>query len=435
MKLLISCVFTSLMVVMSTTMLIPYRMKRQRVAIIAAYVFAMAFLGNTFGQIMGIPMVIGLLILLFLLTEEYRLENGFMAAVGYLINILCNNMFFWGIVALLGIPLVDFVDHYGEVFWAVYTVFLWLILRGLRYILYEKLNFSGHISSVAPAIRYGMFANGVLYLLIFLFTISMGEKAGYNVRGLGLNCILFFICMLISSLLIVLCASSIRSAEQRKAEGHQKEITENYVLSMEQMIDELRAFKHDYKNIIAEMAGYIREGEMEQLKVYYQKLTWTKETDYYKDLHIWKSLRNIQPMEIKGVLYEKILRALSKDIEPEIKIEDGLEVKYPEIQTINRILGIFIDNAIEAAEETELKKLIIEASSTEEGAIFKVANSCRQYPNLSKIFQKGVSTKGVGRGMGLYWVKNILKEREELIHVISVEDGLVIQKIEIPYAN
>ena len=129
MKLLISCVFTSLMVVMSTTMLIPCRMKRQRVAIIAAYVFAMAFLGNTFGQIMGIPMVIGLLILLFLLTEEYRLENGFMAAVGYLINILCNNMFFWGIVALLGIPLVDFVDHYGEVFWAVYTVFLWLLFQ------------------------------------------------------------------------------------------------------------------------------------------------------------------------------------------------------------------------------------------------------------------------------------------------------------------
>ena len=297
---------------------------------------------------------------------------------------------------------------------------------------YEKLNLAGHISSIAPAIRYGMFANGAIYTVIFLITISLGERAGYDARTLGFNCILFFVCMLASSLLIIISASSIRSAEQKKAEEYQKEITENYVDSMEHMVDELRAFKHDYKNIIAQMAGYIREGQLEQLKGYYQKLTWTEETDYYKDLHIWRSLRNIQPMEIKGVLYEKILWALNKGIEPEIKIEDGLVVVYPKIQVVNRILGIFIDNAIEAAAETEEKKLIIEASGTKDGAAFMVANTCREQPDLSKIFQKGVSTKGDGRGMGLYWVKNALREREELVHEIAVKDGMVIQRLEIP---
>ena len=61
-----------------------------------------------------------------------------------------------------------------------------------------------------------------------------------------------------------------------------------------------------------------------------------------------------------------------------------------------------------------------------------VANTCREQPDLSKIFQKGVSTKGDGRGMGLYWVKNALREREELVHEIAVKDGMVIQRLEIP---
>ena len=301
-----------------------------------------------------------------------------MAAIGYLLNMLCNNLFCLGIVSLIKLPLDEFNNRYGELFWSIYTVFLWLFLRTLRYILYEKLNLAGQIGSIAPAIRYGMLANGAIYTSIFLITISLGENAGYSARALGFNCILFFVCMLASSLLIIISASGIRSAEQKKAEEYQKEITENYVESMEHMVDELRAFKHDYKNIIAQMAGYIREGDIGKLREYYQKVSQTEGMDYDKEMYIWRSLRNIQPMEIKGVLYEKILRALSKGIEPEVKIGDGLEVAYPDIQVINRMLGIFIDNAIEAAAETEEQKLVIEVQSADGGAVFSVANTCRE---------------------------------------------------------
>lgn len=437
MKLIISCGFAAAVIVIATTMLMPEKLKRPKIAIMGIYVFSMAVAANLsgIGQFAGIPMVIGLLALIIVMSEGYRIENAIMAGIGYLINMLCNNLICFGIVDLFKLPLDEFTALYGEIFYIVYIILLWLLLRVLRHLLYEKMNLAGYISSVVPVIRYGMFANVALYTIIFLVTISLGERAGYSAKGLGFNCALFLICMLASSLLILLCASSIQTAEQRKAEEYQKEITENYVASMEHIVDELRAFKHDYKNIIAEMAGYIREGEMEQLKEYYQKLTWTEKTDYYKDLHIWKSLRNIQPMEIKGILYEKILRALGKDIEPEIKIEDGLEVIYPEIRVINRMLGIFIDNAIEAAEDTESKKLVIEASGVREGVVFSIANTCRELPDPSKIFQKGVSTKGKGRGMGLYWVKNALKEREELIHEIAVENGMVVQRLEIPNRN
>lgn len=432
MSIIISSMFSGLMVVIGVTGLSVEKPSLLKRAVMGVYVFAMSLTQYMSGKGTGIPMLIGLILLIILASEKYRLENVIMAGIGHMLSMLMNSLFCLGIVAVLNFPLEEFVDRYGLLFYILYTIFLWLVLRLLRYILYEKMNLAGHISSIPRVVRYGLFVNVVLYTAIFLSTIMLGQWAGYSARALGFNCLLFVICMLTSSLLIAVSASSIRSAEQRKAEEYQKGITENYVASMEHMVDELRAFKHDYKNIIAQMAGYIREGDIGQLKEYYQRITQTEEADYYKDLYIWRSLRNIQPMEIKGVLYEKILRALSKEIEPEIRIEDGLEVRYPDIQVINRMLGIFIDNAIEAAAETEPKKLIIEASSDGAGAVFTISNSYRERPDLSKIFQKGVSTKGEGRGLGLYWVKNTLKEREELVHEMTVEDGLVVQRLDIP---
>ena len=285
--------FSAVMITMSATMLAPERLSRLKTVIIGSYIFVLAAAGNLYGQIVGVPMAAGLFLLIIAMSERYRLENGIMAAIGYLLNMLCNNLFCLGIVSLIKLPLDEFNNRYGELFWSIYTVFLWLFLRTLRYILYEKLNLAGQIGSIAPAIRYGMLANGAIYTSIFLITISLGENAGYSARALGFNCILFFVCMLASSLLIIISASGIRSAEQKKAEEYQKEITENYVESMEHMVDELRAFKHDYKNIIAQMAGYIREGDIGKLREYYQKVSQTEGMDYDKEMYIWRSLRNI----------------------------------------------------------------------------------------------------------------------------------------------
>ena len=203
MRMLISCMFSAVMITMSVTMLAPERLSRLKTVIIGSYIFVLAAAGNLYGQIVGVPMAAGLFLLIIAMSERYRLENGIMAAIGYLLNMLCNNLFCLGIVSLIKLPLDEFNNRYGELFWSIYTVFLWLFLRTLRYILYEKLNLAGQIGSIAPAIRYGMLANGAIYTSIFLITISLGENAGYSARALGFNCILFFVCMLASSLLII----------------------------------------------------------------------------------------------------------------------------------------------------------------------------------------------------------------------------------------
>ena len=176
----------------------------------------------------------------------------------------------------------------------------------------------------------------LLYGIIFFVNVASGQKAGYRAAVLRLNCILFLICMIVSGFLIVITVSSMKSIEQKKAEERQREITENYIKTMEQITEELRAFKHDYKNILAEMAGYIREGQIDELKKYYYKIMQTDGCEHYKDMHVWKSLRNIQSMELKGLLYEKTLNILNKNIELNIQIADNLYITYPELFTVQQ---------------------------------------------------------------------------------------------------
>lgn len=64
--------------------------------------------------------------------------------------------------------------------------------------------------------------------------------------------------------------------------------------------------------------------------------------------------------------------------------------------------------------------------------LFQIMNECEGRPDLSKIFGKGYSTKGEGRGLGLYSVRSMMQDHEDMAHECKVECGMFIQKLEIP---
>ena len=423
--------FSAVLIVVSVTALLTEKINYWKIMIMIAYVMIMTYAAVVFGAIAGIAILLGLVIFIIIFSEKHKFENACIACIGSLLNITCNNIWCLVAVTLFKMPLVEFERKYWLPFCGFYLLFLVIFMKGLRYIIYKRLHMIDYLERISEPIRNGLFANMFLYVVIFYINISLGQNVGFSTKALALNCFLFTICMCVSGFLIWVCTSSIKSMEQQKADLRQKEITENYINSMEHALDELRAFKHDYRNIMAEMSGYMREEQYDELKAYYYKVTQTEEKDRNKELYIWKNLKNIQPMELKGLLYEKILGLINKNINIEVKIEDNLRVSYEEIQTINRILGIFIDNAMEAALETEEKYVRIDAHNIEHGTTVEVANTFKEIPNLAKMFQKGYSTKGQGRGTGLYWVWRTLKEKDELSLETDIKDESLIQKLNI----
>lgn len=113
---------------------------------------------------------------------------------------------------------------------------------------------------------------------------------------------------------------------------------------------------------------------------------------------------------------------------------------FTDLSTINfniyeftRILGILLDNAIEAAKETEDKLLEIEFRTDKKKQIFIIENSFINNDNISttKIFKKGYSTKENNSGLGLWKVHNILSQNTNIDLYTTIKANKFSQELDV----
>lgn len=424
--------FSGICVVIAVNGLLEKPFKIKHNAILIVYVTIMAIIANLYlGQILGLLTIGILLLLVYVLSEENKIQNVFFACVGYLINLLCNNGLLYLLSEVFGLS-VNFIQ---ERYWLLFSVFYAFVLKGILKILhkaiYNYLNITELFCHTQKATQHSLTANLILFIVVFIVNISFGEKAGYTTGALRFNSILFLVCMVVSSKVILECTKGVENAERKKAVAHEHENLENYVENLEKMLEEMRAFRHDYKNMLATMAGYIHENQMEDLRLFFYEKMQFPLAESEKQIEAWKCLNKIQPMDLKGFLYEKLLLILTKNISVQIKVSERINGEYQFMDDLIRILGIFIDNAIEEAEKRTGGIINITITNTEIGILFCVANNYEVTPNLSFMGRKGYSTKGEGRGIGLYWAENTIRKHDDMYHEMKIKDGMIMQQLEV----
>lgn len=353
MESLISYLASGVFVTVSLTALLTEKLKYWQYILLIAYVSGAAALAGPEGShIVGLLIIPGALILLVLMIKQHRVENICLACLGYLVDVFLNNVLLAVIAFLLRISVAELIRSYALGFYAVFFVILFLFMGLLRFLLYRKLRLLRYLEG-RSRFRYGLLGNLFLYVVIFLLLISMGQWAGYSTRAIVLNCVLFLLCLTASSILIVRCVKAIQSEENMKAEMRRQELTRSYISGLEYMVDEMRSFRHDYKNILAAMAGFIHENRMDELREFFERQIQDAVPDKESKGQAWSSLRNVEPMELKGFLYEKVLTAMSRNVDVQVDIRRDTRVCCKNMKEIIRILGIFLDNAIEAAEDCD----------------------------------------------------------------------------------
>lgn len=116
---------------------------------------------------------------------------------------------------------------------------------------------------------------------------------------------------------------------------------------------------------------------------------------------------------ILGFVYFKFLELERDGIEIGYKIHiRELEIGVP-VHKMIELLGNLIKNAAEALGQRDKdRRFFIQMIETEDGFDMEVRNISEPIPleNLGKFFNKGYSSKGEGRGLGLYHVKKICDE-------------------------
>ncbi|MCL2286822.1 MAG: GHKL domain-containing protein [Firmicutes bacterium] len=185
------------------------------------------------------------------------------------------------------------------------------------------------------------------------------------------------------------------------------EASKKYIHDLEESYKALRTIKHDYVNILTSFKLYIDSGDITGLqKYYYGELSEINKELLNQD-KLMGSLQNVDISEVKSILMYKASAAALQQVDVAVEALDPIESLGAPTVIVCQILGILMDNAIEAAVETDEKKLIIAIVKNQNSKSFIIKNTwqSKDIP-MAKMFELGFSTKADGRGVGLHTARS-----------------------------
>ena len=265
-----------------------------------------------------------------------------------------------------------------------------------------------------------------IILLIYSQTPRI-NNASLKIYGLiFIGIIIFFI-----TLIIIISRYTLRELRYRR-NMEEIETYYEYTLQIESINNEMRKFRHDYVNILTTMSEYIRENDMDGLKTYFNdNIVPMKDNLKMNSIKI-NGTDNLKVRAIKGLVTTKILQAQEKNIPISIEVPELIDHIEMNTVDLSRIIGIIIDNAIEASEELEDALIRIAFINVETSVMFIVMNKCKEdMPKIHELFQDSFSTKGDNRGLGLTTLKDITDTTENVLLDTTIENGYFVQKVEI----
>ena len=197
--------------------------------------------------------------------------------------------------------------------------------------------------------------------------------------------------------------------------------------------DNVRSFKHDFDNIVNSIGGYVVNEDMEGLKKYYNQLL--EECNKTNNLYAL-SPKVINHPAIYHMLATKYYEADKENVEINLNVFldlNEIETRM-KIYDFTRILGILLDNAIEAAKVCK-KKVINVTFRKEISNDMIVVIIQNTYTNkdvdTEDIYKKGVSSKENHSGLGLWKIRQILMRNNNLNLFTSKDDEYFTQQFEI----
>lgn len=266
---------------------------------------------------------------------------------------------------------------------------------GLFYIIIEIIITMKYLNILPLAYTFANFAMLLLYFIISLYSISKIVKL--------------------------------------KTTTEQLESAEAYNKTLHILHDNVRGFKHDFDNIVTTIGGYINTNDMEGLKKYYVQLE--HDCEKVSNLYILNP-DSINNPGIYNLLTTKYYEATKKGIDVKIYFLLDLNDLHMKIYEFARILGILLDNAIEAAETSKEKAINISFRRDDKNnrnIIFIENSYSNKEIDTETIFNKGFTEKEKHSGIGLWEVRKIVSKNNNLNLFTTKTDKLFKQQLEIYY--
>ncbi|MCD8852853.1 quorum-sensing sensor histidine kinase AgrC [Staphylococcus xylosus] len=267
---------------------------------------------------------------------------------------------------------------------------------------------------------------GLIYFYLPNRDVSFGDAQFIS--------IMYAVVIITTAILIITISFSIIRQIQYKRNMQEIENYYKYTLQIEKINHEMRKFRHDYVNILSTLSDFIREEDMEGLRDYFHSEILPMQDSMQMNAIKINGIENLKVREIKGLLTTKILQAQEKNIRISIEVPEPIEKIDMPIINLSRVIGILLDNAIEASEKITEEPLIRIAfiKNEDTSVTFIVMNKCEQnMPKVHTLFQENFSTKGKNRGLGLSTLKELTDSTTNVLLDATIDNNYFIQKVEI----
>lgn len=204
-----------------------------------------------------------------------------------------------------------------------------------------------------------------------------------------------------------------------------------FMKTYEKEIENQRITRHETKNQLLTIKSKIYDKEKDSKVINYIDSILDEKIEVSQE-HYAK-FQYLPANGIKALFYFKTGEAEDKGIKVSINISKRVEnsllytLTTNEFKQLGRLIGIYLDNAIEASKLSKYKVIGIEIYVISDNVEIIISNS--YVDNKEKIGTNGKSTKGKNRGHGLLLAKSILNSTNKFESNKTITDKLYIQKL------
>ena len=253
---------------------------------------------------------------------------------------------------------------------------------------------------------------------------SQGDYSGFimiirlktSISAITTHILILFLIVTLSAIIIEIAISGFFS---RKIKKEFLAFTEDFE-GTKFLVDSMRANNHDFTNKLHVILGLIQIGQYDKAVSYIQNISIIQRET------ISKVMNSIENPSFAALIVGKIAR--SSECNVKFILNEGSRLKNEDIsipsEALVTITGNLIDNALDSMNKDTSKNekelsLGIYTRPGELLIIVKDTGTGIPEEIKDKIFENGFSTKGPGRGIGLYHVKQLVSSLGGTITVES----------------
>lgn len=355
-----------------------------------------------------IPVIYFFLIIMFKLIFKDKTFNTFLKTfLVYAVLIMCDFL-----ISIILIVLPSFQvskDWLLLIFKGIYTIVVSLIV--FKIFEFDKFNlmFKRMTNIFNEKVNY------FLFTILFLSFLGFYIISYYNFfRKSAENFMFSFVLFCIFMILLVLLISEFFKIKTKDEEQKQLlKIMGDYEI----ILDKTRENRHEMINNLLVLKGEKNKNSRRYNDILDELI---KQYDTNK-MSSYSGLYKL-PNGLKGLVYYKIARIKNNDVNFRTIISDKMYDEFNNLDTkihykVCKIMGILIDNAVEASINSKEKTLLIYIYEQCNGNIvISIENSYNALLDIHDINKKGYSTKGKNRGLGLF-IANRTIEEEKLLRL------------------